>query len=78
MTDETNDNVVKLAFIKDIPGMMRLCADDIEKGKYGKAKLAAFVLATDDDIAVFGWGDGSELEVIGLFTMAAHTISDGM
>lgn len=73
MTD-TADNVIKLTFIKDVAGMMRKVADDIEKGVYGQAEMAVFVLGSDKDFHVFGWGDATELELIGLLSCAKSTM----
>lgn len=77
MSNETNDNVIKLTFVKDIPGMMRKTADEIEKGVYGDVTAAVFVVGTDDDYQVFGWGDAKEVEFIGLISVAQNIMAGG-
>lgn len=74
MNSNTDNNVIKLTFIKDVVGMMRKTADDIEAGHYGDVKMAVFVTGSDKDFTVFGWGDANELELIGLLACAKDTM----
>lgn len=62
--------------INDIPGMLRALADQLETGDYGKP--AGFVYAFNTDAAdVFcnSFGPISQLEAVGMFTMAANMLA---
>jgi hypothetical protein len=65
--------------LRDVPGMMRRLADDIEKGELGNVTQAIMVIPCDvgknEYPAIFAWGDGStsdtimELELAKLFLL---------
>lgn len=68
------EGFVKLAVVntlfetnmRDVPAMLRRCADRIEAGEYGEGVAMVSVLDAGDGIHVFGWGDLNPREAIGL------------
>lgn len=63
--------------LRDISGMMRRVADQIDAGEHGDLKCAGLVLLQRDmcePLGVFGWGDINTLEFYGLLQLAAHRI----
>jgi hypothetical protein len=80
------DNVAPLPIgnLRDIPGMIRRFADDLEGGKHGDLHRAVLIIQRDDNsMALFGWGENStDLELMGLFeaaklrVFADHSIED--
>ena len=51
---------------------MRAVADEIDAGKWGRVKLIAAVMIHDGEATLFGWGEGSDLEVIGALAIGHH------
>ncbi len=41
----------------DIVRMLREMADSIEEGDYGNTLGSVFILATEDNVICFGWGE---------------------
>lgn len=50
-------HVLRETNLLDIPAMLRVLADDIEKGEYGHVHGCAFVLDADP-VRPFYWGSG--------------------
>jgi hypothetical protein len=63
--------------VKDIPAMLRRCADSIEAGERGEPfAMAAVMVDTSGDVAVWGWGNvDTELTAIGLLTLGSHYLT---
>lgn len=54
---------------RDIPGMLRRLADDIEAGKWGDVQDTLLILHNDLGVEVFGWGDVDFVRSIGVLEL---------
>jgi hypothetical protein len=69
---------------RDIPGMLRRLADDIEAGEYTPEAMVAVMLCPSEDedpdewgrIEVFGWGDRADdrLRVCGILQAGSSAV----
>lgn len=66
--------------LQDVVSCMRLVADEIQAGTYGKVNSAVTVIVTqdDDEVEVFGWGRASSLEISGILSAGQLKILDIM
>lgn len=66
------------AQISDVPGILRLMADEIERGDYDTILSGAIVLKSNEgDLHVFSCGDTSEDKAIALLTRGVHFLMNG-
>jgi hypothetical protein len=58
--------------LRDIPGRLRELADAIDSGQHKDIRTCAIVLSFEDEpMRIFGYGDRSEHDTIGLTLLAA-------
>lgn len=71
MTEKSLTEVARIhdVSLRDIPGRLRDLADKIESGLLGNPDTCAVVLVSHE-IAVFGYGDRSEHDTVGLALLA--------
>jgi len=68
----TTPKIVELRPYLDIAGAMRRVADAIEAGEHGNVRLIAAVMIHDGEATLFGWGEGSDLEIMGALAIGHH------
>lgn len=61
------------AQLSDVPGILRLLADEVERGDYGNILSGGIVLRDDEKtVHVFSCGDTDNDKAIAIFTRAIH------
>jgi hypothetical protein len=61
------------AKLSDVPGILRLMADEVERGDYGNVISGGIALRDDENtVHVFSCGDTNNDKAIAIFTRAIH------
>lgn len=62
--------------LNDVPGMLRVLAEQLESGSYGKAIGLAYAFSTDEgEVFCNSFGPINQLEAVGMLTMAANMLA---
>lgn len=61
--------------MRDMPAMLRRLADRIESGEVSARQIVCIV-ECPSDVMIFGWGDSTALETIGLLSLGASRLSE--
>lgn len=62
----------------DVPAMARKFAHDVECGEYGSVDCVVAVVATSDDLHLFGWGNIDGLRATGLLSMGSYKLNEAV
>ena len=69
----TQVHLLPKAQLADIPAILRLMADEVERGDYGNILSGGIVLRDDENtVHVFSCGDTNNDKAIAIFTRAIH------
>lgn len=60
--------------MRDMPAMLRRLADRIESGEV-EARQITCAVECPSDVLIFGWGNSTALESIGLLTVAMNRLA---
>ena len=64
--------------LNDVPGMLRVLAEQIESGDYGTAVGLTYAFNTSEgDVFCNSFGPINQLEAVGMLTMAANMLALG-
>lgn len=62
--------------LNDVPGMLRVLADQLESGDYGKPLGLTYAFNTEDgEVFCNSFGPINQLEAVGMLTMAANMLA---
>lgn len=62
--------------LNDVPGMLRVLAEQLESGDYGKPLGLTYAFNTDDgEVFCNSFGPINQLEAVGMLTMAANMLA---
>lgn len=62
--------------LNDVPGMLRVLAEQLESGDYGKPLGLTYTFNTEDgEVFCNSFGPINQLEAVGMLTMAANMLA---
>lgn len=62
--------------LNDVPGMLRVLAEQLESGDYGTAVGLTYAFNTEDgEVFCNSFGPINQLEAVGMLTMAANMLA---
>ena len=62
--------------LNDVPGMLRVLAEQLESGEYGKPLGLTYAFNTEDgEVFCNSFGPINQLEAVGMLTMAANMLA---
>ena len=62
--------------LNDVPGMLRVLAEQLESGDYGKPLGLTYAFNTDEgEVFCNSFGPINQLEAVGMLTMAANMLA---
>lgn len=62
--------------LNDVPGMLRVLAEQLESGDYGKPLGLTYAFNTEDgEVFCNSFGPINQLEAVGMLTMAANMLA---